>query len=160
SYNDSARENLPYDIKTARKASNYQVVVDAILDAGAHEISYNGDKPAAEQVTGRIGDASRRAGLEWRTGTENLWAAMKLAKVNRAKREQIAQFLQDNPEVAAAYLEPLIGRTALVAIGDGVVANWVTDALMAKTAEEAEMIFWRGRLLSSWNALGLTRDED
>lgn len=163
---ESGKHNMPFEIPkdgTIPLISPYQSMVDAIVGASNKELTYDGNQPWEKQLGGRLGKADARNSLDFQGGITKIWQEVRQDKgFDHKNRDHWVRLLETNQEIADGYFAVLSDNAAVVAIDSvsGTSSPFLIDALMADNAAEAEFIFWRGMLLSEWNALGAKMDED
>lgn len=161
---ESNKSNMPIllDDPAAVQYTPYQVVVDALAEAGNAVISYDKNRSTSDQVRGRIGKKSTRTQKEFRASFTKLWSNMGARPgFDRTSRAQVVEFLNDNPALVRGLLAPLSDAETVAAIGQkGQVPSWMLNAVMARTEAEAEAIFLRGKITEGWNARGAERNAE
>ena len=159
---EQGRHNLPYyveDMEGDTAISPYQAMTDALLQAGNAKISWNDGK-----VGGRIGDSANQTSESLRQGVTKLHEAARLRKVNTKSAAAWQQMLNQNPDMARAFLAMIPDSAVdsvyhITADGEVHIARWVYEMLTMKPAE-AEMELFRQTLIASWRSGVSTDDSD
>lgn len=164
-------KNLPYHLSEVgaegTSLSAYRAVVDALVTAGNSRISMGPNGLAAGDFANRSRFVSEKFGEAYGFIRD---AFQDFRDVNPrredehgpgAEQKMFRRFLEGNPQFARTMMDLIPDSSAravfqTIELEDGAVqlriANWVHDMFLAKTAQEAELIYWRQSLLSSWNA--------
>ena len=133
--------------------SAYKSFVDALLEAGNKELTYD---PKTQKLSGRVADAGQMVSTQMTDGIASTWKGLQQSGFSRTSRDSVLAAFDANPELYGVYLSQLTAEQGLRILNPSspMIRAFMVDALTAKTLEEAEVILWRAKKLIGWMSLG------
>ena len=156
------RHNLPYTVeeytgeKTGKPISEYQSVVDALLEAGNSELTWNRTEGT---VGGRIGRESNTVSKKLTDSFTRLRELGRTLGINMDSEKAWNDLLNERKDLGTAFLKMLPDDVVRAAYDSkGQPLRWVYKVLTLKDPKEAEAYFWRRTLLAKIQTRGLQKN--